>query len=160
MRRRGLVPDLFLASANVCAANRRLGVSYDTLGNTRGLRASVDILPWLSAQTIAAPEVSPLAATPVRIVEPSQHPSDPIHGPRVLAACVAAVGDATPSQGVYVAVAGNARSMSCRRPVEWEFLIHPLFVEHAYPRLAQPGSNGHGWHRSPNISHVWEATTE
>ncbi|KAF8508333.1 hypothetical protein JB92DRAFT_2832422 [Gautieria morchelliformis] len=45
MRRRRPVPDLFLDPASFCAAHRRLGVSYDTLGNTCGLcLVSVDIL--------------------------------------------------------------------------------------------------------------------
>ncbi|KAF8503199.1 hypothetical protein JB92DRAFT_2833410 [Gautieria morchelliformis] len=94
------------------------------------------------------------------VLKQSLHQEYPIHEARVLAACVAAVGNVTASRGdeacrpmvalvarpshrSYVAVAGNARCMSYRRPAEWEFLTHPLFVEHAYPRLAQPASNGH-----------------
>ncbi|KAF8527738.1 heme peroxidase [Gautieria morchelliformis] len=71
--------------------------------------------------------------------------SDPIHEAPVIVACVAAMGDASPPGPVatcrpLVEVArpshrscGERTEVSCRRPVEWEFLAHPLFVERACP---------------------------
>ncbi|KAF8471531.1 hypothetical protein JB92DRAFT_2838372 [Gautieria morchelliformis] len=72
-------------------------------------------------------------------------PSNPIHEARVLAACGGALGDAngggtssTPVPSKLRRSCGERTEDVVQEPVEWEFLTHPLFVEHAYPASHSP----------------------